>query len=105
MKKIDFTKLNRSNSDIWGDLKMALKSKNFAVIESSLSRLYSLQKYYIDLLNFQDIEINQLKDLYKQESEIRESFEKEWLESLAVNSKNYEQLKERINATYREIQP
>jgi hypothetical protein len=103
MKKLDLTKVNRSNIDIWADIKLALQSKNFTVLEASLTRLYSLQKYYLDLLNFQDMEINQLKDLYKQESEIRNSFEKEWLESLSVNSKNYEQLKKRINATYREI--
>jgi hypothetical protein len=103
MKKLDLTKVNRSNNDIWADIKLALQSKNLTVLEASLTRLYSLQKYYVNLLNFQDMEINQLKDLYKQETQIRNSFEKEWLESLSVNSKNYEQLKKRINATYREI--
>lgn len=103
MKKIEFTKLNRSNIDIWQFLKMAVETKNIALIESSLSRLHTLQKYYLDLLNYQDIEINQLKDLLAQETAIRESFEKEWLIETAKKTNSYERLKERIEATYKHV--
>jgi hypothetical protein len=103
MKKIEFTKLNRSNSDIWQMLKMAIETNNIAIIESNLSRLHALQKYYLDLLNFQDIEINQLKDLLAQETAIRESFEKEWLIDTAKKTNSYERLKERIQETYRQV--
>lgn len=103
MKKIEFTKLNRANSDILQFLKMAIETKNMALIESNVSRLLALQKYYLDLLNYQDIEINQLKDLLAQETAIRESFEKEWLIDTAKKTNTYERLKERIEATYNHI--
>lgn len=103
MKKNDVVKVNKSNSDIWAMLKMAVETKNFALIESTLSRLHRLQKYYIDLITFQEIEINQLKDLLAQETEIRESFERDWLIDVAKKNNTYERLKERIDATYKKI--
>jgi hypothetical protein len=103
MKKIEYTKLNRSNSDIWQMIKMGLDTNNKALLESSLSRLKALQKYYLDLLNFQDMEINQYKDLLSQETAIRESFEKEWLEETAKKTNSYERLKQRIEATYKHL--
>lgn len=103
MKKIDHATINRSNLDIWETLKMALDTGNNAVIESTLLRLHKLQKYYIDLITFQEIEINQLKDLLAQESSIRNSFEREWIESIAKKSHNYEELKQRIKDTYKKI--
>lgn len=103
MKKIEFTKLNRSNNDIWQILKMAVETNNIALIESSLSRLHALQKYYINLLNYQSIEINQLKDLLAQETAIRESFEMDWIIETAKKTNTYEELKKRISETYKQI--
>lgn len=103
MKKIKFTKLNRANNDIWQILKMAVKTNNIALIETSLSRLHALQKYYIDLLNYQSIEINQLKDLLAQETAIRESFEMDWIIETAKKTNTYEDLKKRISETYKQI--
>ena len=103
MKKLDMVKINRSNSDIWGQMQIALKSGNIAVIERALGRMYALQKYYLDLLNFQDMEINQLKDHLATEQKTTESFEKEWLLSLTKNSPQYDSLKERIESQYKNI--
>lgn len=100
MNKIQLTKINRSNNDIWTLLKIAIESKNIALIEQATNRLYSLQKYYIDLINFQDMEISQLKDLLSQETAIRNSFEKEWIEEVAKKEGFYENLRARINETY-----
>jgi hypothetical protein len=84
-------------------IKMALDTNNKALLESSLSRLKALQKYYLDLLNFQDMESNQYKDLLAQETALRESFEKEWLIETAKKTNSYERLKERIQATYKSL--
>jgi len=103
MKKIDMVKINRSNKDIWFNLNEAFKSKNLALIESSIRRLMELQKYYINLLNFQQIEINQLKDLLEQEESIRNDFEREWLEQLAKKTGQYETHKQRIEELYKKL--
>ena len=43
--------MNDLNRDIWGMIVQAQKTKNWALIEINLKRLYSLQKKYIKLIN------------------------------------------------------
>jgi len=103
MKKIDMVKINRSNKDIWQLLKMAIETNNIALIESSLERMHSLQKYYIDRLNFQEIEISQLKDHLAFQQKINDDYEKEWLIEISKRNGIYENFKERIRETYSKV--
>ena len=48
MKAEDIQKMNDLNRDIWGMIVQAQKTKNWALIEVNLNRLYSLQKKYIN---------------------------------------------------------
>lgn len=100
MQKIDHTKLNRSNNDIWGLLSKAIETGNVAVVKVNLDRLYELQKYYIKILNFQDAEI----EMYKNEVAVLEdqlsSYEKDWIKRIAKDNNVYEETRERINRTF-----
>ena len=100
MKKIDYSKLNRSNNDIWLNIHEALKDKNYPALEASLKRLFSLQKYYLNLLNFQDIENAQLKDNMASVQSSLDDYEKEWISEVAKRQGIYENLKIRINETW-----
>jgi hypothetical protein len=100
MKKIDYAKLNRSNNNIWLNINEALKDKNYPALEANLKRLFSLQKYYIDLLNFQDIENAQLKDNMASVQNSLNDYEKEWITEVAKRQGIYENLKESINQTF-----
>ena len=87
--------------DIWAALNEAVKTKNLALIVKNIERLRALQKHYIDLLNFQDMEITILKDsLAHAEKQVTE-FEKDWLEEVSKRTGSYERLKERIEKTFR----
>ena len=74
MEKKDITKLNRSNKDIWALIDQGLKTKNFAILEKNLKRIYLLQCYYIKLLNFQDHEIRELHNELISEISLSNSF-------------------------------
>lgn len=101
MQKINHTKLNRSNNDIWGTLNIAVKTKNIALIESNLSRLYAMQKYLLELLEFQESEILSFKNHLAETQKTLESFEKDWIEKIAKDNGVYEEVRERINKTFR----
>jgi hypothetical protein len=101
MKKINIQKLNRSNNDIWLNINEAIKSQNYNALERNFQRLYALQKYYLDLLNFQDIEINQLKDNLESVQSMLNDYEKEWITEVAKRGGIYEAMKERINENYK----
>ena len=101
MKKIDIQKLNRSNNDIWLNINEAIKSKNYPALENNLQRLYRLQKHYLDLLNFQDIEINQLKGNLASVQNMLNDYEKEWISEVAKRGGIYEAMKDRINANFK----
>jgi hypothetical protein len=103
MKKIDIAKLNRANTDIWQMILKGLKTKNLAVIEQNLKRLHSLQKYYTDLLNFNEFEIEALKNDLEAERYLSSTFEKEWIESVSKKSGTYEIMKSRIEETFKEL--
>jgi hypothetical protein len=100
MKKIDYAKLNRSNNDIWLNIHEALKDKNYPALEANLKRLFSLQKYYLDLLNFQNIENAQLKDNMASVQNSLNDYEKEWISEVAKRQGIYEDLKDRITKTF-----
>lgn len=102
MKKINYATLNRSNNDIWLNIHEALKDKNYPALEASLKRLFSLQKYYVDLLNFQNIENAQLKDNMASVQASLNDYEKEWITEVAKRQGIYENLKKRINQTFTE---
>lgn len=101
MKKLDHIKINQSNRDIWAILNEAVKTGNMAVITKNLERIRALQKHYIDLLNFQDIEIRLLKEELSHAEKTITSFEKDWLEEVAKRNGAYDKLKERIQETFR----
>jgi hypothetical protein len=96
-KKITTTQLNRANKDIWQSLKIAIDTKNWALLEKNLTRLYSLQAYYLERLNLSEIEIRGLQGDLNAEASMRHSFEKEWLEQVAKRAGTYEAMKDRIN--------
>ena len=97
MKKIDHVKINRSNNDIWAILNEAVKTNNIAIIHRNLDRLYAMQKHYINLLNFQDIEIRILIDELRDNRKLLDSYEKEWLIEITKRNGIYENLKARID--------
>jgi hypothetical protein len=96
-KKITTTQLNRANKDIWQSLKIAIDTKNWALLEKNLTRLHSLQVYYLERLNLSEIEIRGLQGDLNAEASLRHSFEKEWLEQVAKRAGTYEAMKDRIN--------
>lgn len=103
MLKLDITKVNRSNNDIWALLKVAIKTKNIALIETNLHRLHALQEYYIKTLNLQDIELRQMEAILKMKETETEKIEKEWITELAKKGNIYGRLKERIEDYYKSV--
>lgn len=101
MNKINHTSINRSNQAIWAALNEGIKKRNWAIIEQNLNRIYELQKYYMKLLHFQEIENNQLKDLLEDTERTLESYQNEWLTEMAKKTNNYEDLKRQIDKTFR----
>jgi hypothetical protein len=57
MEAKDIQKMNDLNRDIWGMIVQAQQTKNWALMEMNLKRLYSLQKKYINLINLMDYEV------------------------------------------------
>lgn len=102
MEKKDITQLNRANKDIWAMIKIGLESGNLALLEKNLRRLYSLQSYYMKLLNFNDYEIQALKNDLIAERLLTTSFEKEWLEGVQKRTGTYEVMKDRMNELFKD---
>jgi hypothetical protein len=100
MQKINHTKLNRSNNDIWGLLVKAVDSGNIALVKVNLDRLYELQKYYLRLLEFQDSEIASLKDFLASTQQTLNEFEKDWITRISKDNNVYEETRKRINDTF-----
>jgi hypothetical protein len=100
-KKITTTQLNRANKDIWQSLKIAIDTKNWALLEKNLARLHSLQTHYLERLNLSEIEIRGLQGDLNAEASLRHSFEKEWLEQVAKRAGTYEAMKDRINEIWK----
>lgn len=97
MKAEDIQKMNDLNRDIWGMIVQAQKTKNWALIEVNLKRLYSLQKKYINLINIMDYEVKGTTLILQDEMRIRRKFEKQWFKDVAERNGSYKAMKENID--------
>ena len=97
MEAKDIQKMNDLNRDIWGMIVQAQKTKNWALIEINLKRLYSLQKKYINLINIMDYEVKGTTLILQDEMRVRRKFEKQWFKDVAERSGSYKAMKENID--------
>jgi formylmethanofuran dehydrogenase subunit A len=80
----------------------AQKTKNWALIEVNLKRLYSLQKKYINLINIMDYEVKGTTLMLKDEIRVRNQFEKQWFRDVAERNNAYQEMKENIDKHFAE---
>jgi hypothetical protein len=97
MKAEDLQKMNDLNRDIWGMIVQAQQTKNWALIEVNLKRLYSLQKKYINLINIMDYELKGTTLMLQDEIRVRNQFEKQWFKDISTRSGSYQDMKENID--------
>jgi hypothetical protein len=102
MESKDIQKMNELNRDIWGMIVQAQKTKNWALIEVNLKRLYSLQKKYINLINIMDYEVKGTTLMLKDEIRVRNQFEKQWFKDVAERNNAYQEMKENIDKHFAE---
>lgn len=102
MSNKDIQELNRLNRDIWAMIVQAQQTKNWALIELNLKRLYSLQKKYINLINLMDYEVKGVNLMLKDEMRVRNQFEKQWFKDVTQRSGSYQELKENIDKYFAE---
>jgi hypothetical protein len=102
MESKDIQKMNDLNRDIWGMIVQAQKTKNWALIEVNLKRLYSLQKKYINLINIMDYEVKGTTLMLKDEIRVRNQFEKQWFKDVAERNNAYQDMKENIDKHFAE---
>lgn len=94
--------MNALNRDIWGMIVQAQQTKNWALIEKNLKRLYSLQKKYINLINIMDYEVKGTTLMLQDEIRLRSHFEKEWFKGVATKVGSYQEMKENIDKYFHE---
>jgi hypothetical protein len=94
--------MNDLNRDIWGMIVQAQRTKNWALIEVNLKRLYSLQKKYINLINIMDYEVKGTTLMLKDEIRVRNQFEKQWFKDVAERNNAYQEMKENIDKHFAE---
>ena len=97
MEAKDIQKMNELNRDIWGMIVQAQQTKNWALMEVNLKRLYSLQKKYINLINIMDYELKGTTLMLKDEIRVRNQFEKQWFKDVAKRDGSYQEMKENID--------
>ena len=102
MESKDIQKMNDLNRDIWGMIVQAQRTKNWALIEVNLKRLYSLQKKYINLINIMDYEVKGTTLMLKDEIRVRNQFEKQWFKDVADRNNAYQEMKENIDKHFAE---
>jgi hypothetical protein len=102
MESKDIQKMNDLNRDIWGMIVQAQRTKNWALIEVNLKRLYSLQKKYINLINIMDYEVKGTTLMLKDEIRVRNQFEKQWFKDVAERNNAYQEMKENIDKHFDE---
>jgi len=102
METKDIQKMNELNRDIWGMIVQAQKTKNWALIEVNLKRLYSLQKKYINLINIMDYEVKGTTLMLQDEIRVRNQFEKQWFRDVAERNNAYQEMKENIDKHFAE---
>jgi predicted nuclease with TOPRIM domain len=101
MRDIDHYSFNRANKDIWGLLNEAVKTKNWALIQSNIDRLYAMQDFLIKKVNLMESQINTLKNDVATVQMENDRLEREWLQELTKRNGIYENLKERVGQTFR----
>ena len=94
--------MNDLNRDIWGMIVQAQRTKNWALIEVNLKRLYSLQKKYINLINIMDYEVKGTTLMLQDEIRVRNQFEKQWFKDVAERNNAYQEMKENIDKHFAE---
>jgi hypothetical protein len=97
MEAKDMKALNELNRDIWAMIVQAQQTKNWALIEINLKRLFALQKKYINLINLQDYEVKGTTLMLQDEIRVRNQFEKQWFKDVAQRSCSYQDLKDNID--------
>jgi hypothetical protein len=102
METKDIQKMNDLNRDIWGMIVQAQRTKNWALIEVNLKRLYSLQKKYINLINIMDYEVKGTTLMLIDEIRVRNQFEKQWFKDVAERNNAYQEMKENIDKHFAE---
>jgi hypothetical protein len=102
METKDIQKMNDLNRDIWGMIVQAQRTKNWALIEVNLKRLYSLQKKYINLINIMDYEVKGTTLMLQDEIRVRNQFEKQWFKDVAERNNAYQEMKENIDKHFAE---
>jgi hypothetical protein len=80
----------------------AQRTKNWALMEINLKRLYSLQKKYINLINLMDYEVKGTTLMLQDEMRIRNQFEKQWFRDVAERNNAYQEMKENIDKHFAE---
>jgi hypothetical protein len=102
MEAKQIKEMNDLNRDIWGMIVQAQKTKNWALLEINLKRLYSLQKKYINLINLMDYEVKGTTLMLQDEIRIRSQFEKQWFIDVAERNGNYHKMKENIDKYFKD---
>jgi hypothetical protein len=102
MESKDIQKMNDLNRDIWGMIVQAQRTKNWALMEVNLKRLYSLQKKYINLINIMDYEVKGTTLMLQDEIRVRNQFEKQWFKDVAERNNAYQEMKENIDKHFAE---
>lgn len=102
MEAKQIKEMNDLNRDIWGMIVQAQKTKNWALIEVNLKRLYSLQKKYINLINLMDYEVKGTTLMLKDEIRVRSQFEKQWFKDVAERNGHYKAMKENIDKYFKD---
>ena len=94
--------LNDLNRNVWGLIVQAQQTKNWALMEVNLKRLYALQKKYVNIINLQDYDLKGTKLMLQDEKRQRAFFEKEWFVTIAQRNGVYQDLKENIDKYFLE---
>jgi len=102
METKDIQKMNDLNRDIWGMIVQAQQTKNWALMEMNLKRLYSLQKKYINLINIMDYEVKGTTLMLQDEIRVRNKFEKQWFKDVSERNNAYQEMKENIDKHFAE---
>jgi len=101
MKEFDPKKTNKSADNIWQLIQVALKERNMQVLELNLKRLFTLQKYYCELLNNQSHELKILRYEERYLNSVIKDYEKKEFEQLCKDNGTYQALKSQIDEIFK----
>jgi hypothetical protein len=103
MHKIDHDQINKLNHDIWALILEAFNLKNWALMQDGISKLRALQKKYIETIGFLDSENRSLKNFLAENQKTLDRYERDWLLKIAKDNNLKEEIKEKINQTYKHL--